>query len=290
MRAFGGGSSASEKQAGWRPELRTWSMSSMREHRRISGVGISWSRRSKRLRVTRWKLKPSRTRPARPRRCRTSAREMNCSFREEVLEGSWYRWLLTLPLSTTKTTSGMVTPVSAMFVLSTILRTPRRGRSKAFACSSPLRTLWSESTRHFAGSPKVGERESLSCTLVISMMPGRKTSTAPSSRGTAANCGELSMSSSVASMRSRLMRAWSSFASVLCVDSWYLAGSQHSASSSQAQSSSSSTYAVSFSILPFCPDTWKVSRRAHPEFQPRFAKSLSSSHWYPDISMMSSIQ
>mmetsp|Transcript_80614 Transcript_80614/g.250175 ORF Transcript_80614/g.250175 Transcript_80614/m.250175 type:complete len:208 (+) Transcript_80614:1171-1794(+) len=206
MRDLGGGSSASEKHAGWRPELRTWSMSSMREHRKISGVGTSWSRRSKRLRVMRWKEKPSHTRPARPRRCRTSAREINCSLSEEVLEGSWYRWLFTLPLSTTKTTSGMVTPVSAMFVLNTIFRTPRRGRSNAFACSSPLRTLCSERIRHLEGFPKTGDRDSRSLTFVISMRPGKKTSTAPSSRGTEANCGELSIISSVASMRSKLMR------------------------------------------------------------------------------------
>mmetsp|Transcript_78102 Transcript_78102/g.252834 ORF Transcript_78102/g.252834 Transcript_78102/m.252834 type:complete len:233 (+) Transcript_78102:638-1336(+) len=56
MRSFGGGSRASAKQLGWRPELSTESISSIKEQRRISGVGISWSRSSKRLRVRRWKL------------------------------------------------------------------------------------------------------------------------------------------------------------------------------------------------------------------------------------------
>mmetsp|Transcript_87023 Transcript_87023/g.246749 ORF Transcript_87023/g.246749 Transcript_87023/m.246749 type:complete len:234 (-) Transcript_87023:1210-1911(-) len=88
-RSFGGGSSASPKQLGCIPEVSVCSSSSMSEQRKISGTGKSWSRSSKRLRVMRQKLKPSRTRPARPRRCRTSARETNCSLSDDVFEGSW---------------------------------------------------------------------------------------------------------------------------------------------------------------------------------------------------------
>mmetsp|Transcript_108985 Transcript_108985/g.308288 ORF Transcript_108985/g.308288 Transcript_108985/m.308288 type:complete len:239 (-) Transcript_108985:351-1067(-) len=89
MRAAGGGSSAWLKQPGCRPALRIESISSIREQRRISGVGIAWNLRSKRACVKRQKEKPERTRPARPRRCITSALDTNCSFKDDVFVGSW---------------------------------------------------------------------------------------------------------------------------------------------------------------------------------------------------------
>mmetsp|Transcript_98088 Transcript_98088/g.299904 ORF Transcript_98088/g.299904 Transcript_98088/m.299904 type:complete len:607 (-) Transcript_98088:932-2752(-) len=290
MRAFGGGSSASEKHMGCKPELNTDNISSIREQRRISGVGISCRRRLKRAAVSKWKQKPSRTRPARPRRWSTSARDTNCSLSDDVLVGSWYLWLLTLPASTTKTTSGMVTPVSAMFVLSTTFRTPRRGRSKAFACSSPLSTLCNDNTSAFDGSPKMGCRPKRSDTFVISMRPGKNTRTAPSSRGTWLNFGESSISWRHSSTRSKLILVWSIVLNCRLVSSRYRVGSQRSASSSHAHSSSSSTYAETLSFLPLDPETWKDIFCVHPRPQPFLAKSLSSSHRYPDISTTSSSQ
>mmetsp|Transcript_8205 Transcript_8205/g.21999 ORF Transcript_8205/g.21999 Transcript_8205/m.21999 type:complete len:206 (-) Transcript_8205:1756-2373(-) len=185
----------------------------------------------------------------------------------------------------------MVTPVSAMFVLSTILRWPLRGRSKAFVWSSPLRTLWSEITRNREGSLKVGDRDRRSCILVISPRPGRKIRTAPSSRRISLKRGACSISKSVSSMMSKLILVWSIRQSDCRVSFSYFEGSALSASSSHSKSSSSLSSAVTFWLFPPPEETWKVCFCwPQPLAQPRLAKSLSSSQMYPVISITSSSQ
>ena len=103
----------------------------------ISGVCCSAMRLSWRYFVKRWKHRPSCTRPARPRRCFALALDMNdCVKRDSCLRSS-NLISLCLPVSMTQVMSGIVTPVSAMFVASTILRTPGGGTRNA-ACWSSL--------------------------------------------------------------------------------------------------------------------------------------------------------
>ena len=57
-----------------------------------------------------------------------------------------YRFSFTRPESITNTTSGIVTPVSAMLVASTILRTPHGGTKNTFDCSADEREECKPST------------------------------------------------------------------------------------------------------------------------------------------------
>mmetsp|Transcript_28681 Transcript_28681/g.61166 ORF Transcript_28681/g.61166 Transcript_28681/m.61166 type:complete len:218 (+) Transcript_28681:1372-2025(+) len=86
--------------------------------------------------VNKWTATPSRTRPARPLRCRAFDRATKQSSRDDMRLSGSYRFSFMRPVSTTKATSSIVMAVSAIFVASTTLRTPLGGRVKTRRCSS----------------------------------------------------------------------------------------------------------------------------------------------------------
>ena len=103
------------------------------------------------------------------------------------LLGSHWR-SLTRPLSTTTTTSGMVTEVSATFVATTILRflsntlnASRCSAGESAECSAQIACAF------FLGA-KRGCASSRSMSRVTSPMPGRNTRNAPSRGSVASMC------------------------------------------------------------------------------------------------------
>ena len=96
------------------------------------------------------------------------------------LSGSHWR-SFTLPLSTTTTTSGIVTDVSATFVATTIFRTPGPGILKASRCSAGVSALCSGTNLCL---PCLAANCGCACRRSISRptspMPGRNTRNAPS--------------------------------------------------------------------------------------------------------------
>mmetsp|Transcript_14939 Transcript_14939/g.48466 ORF Transcript_14939/g.48466 Transcript_14939/m.48466 type:complete len:386 (+) Transcript_14939:305-1462(+) len=177
----GGSSSCSQTAAAQRSYLSALIVRTSRSSgtRRISGCWCASATWSKEWLVLRWKATPGRTRPARPRRCLALARETSTSSSDSILRAGSYRFSFIRAQSTTKTTSSMVTDVSAMFVASTTLRTPAGGRSNTRRWSSGGSVEWSGSSHARCGSAeKRGVASSASCTAWISLKPGKKTSTA----------------------------------------------------------------------------------------------------------------
>lgn len=130
MLAVSGGSSALCKTSSIEPvnlRILIRKARSCKESRSISGIGCSAMEVSKRAFVNMWKQIPSCTRPARPRRCKAFERAIQHSTSFDICLFSSKRISLCLPESITAVISGMVTPVSAIFVETTILRTPGGG-------------------------------------------------------------------------------------------------------------------------------------------------------------------
>ena len=123
---------------------------------------------------------PGLTRPARPARCLAAARDTHPSSRLAIpRRGSHWR-SFTRPVSTTTTTSGIVTDVSATLVATTILRTPRGGTLNASRCSAGVHR---ECRGTILCVPRLGANDGCeprrSHKLVTSPTPGRKTRKAP---------------------------------------------------------------------------------------------------------------
>ena len=170
-----------------------WRHKASRGVRKISGVVKSASFASCALEY-RWKQYPSRTRPARPRRCLLLARLHHAVTRLDMRLAGSYWVSRTRPPSMTKTTSSMVIEVSAMFVAMTTLRTPGGGLLKVRRCSSEDSVECSGmSMNRFSASSSDDARRS--CRPRISAMPGRNIKIAPSSYSSAMSCTSISMSS-----------------------------------------------------------------------------------------------
>lgn len=82
---------------------------------------------------------PFRTRPARPARCVADALLIGATSSVSLPDPESYQRCFEKPLSTTYTTPGIVTLVSAMFVLTTTLRCP--AGASLNACNAPLRAV-----------------------------------------------------------------------------------------------------------------------------------------------------
>ena len=83
-------------------------------------------------------------------------------------------------VSITNTTSGIVTPVSAIFVANTILRIPDGGVENASCCCAILNELNNGTMRYLFRFAKVRLPNKTSWSRVISPIPGRNINTAPS--------------------------------------------------------------------------------------------------------------
>mmetsp|Transcript_29918 Transcript_29918/g.97480 ORF Transcript_29918/g.97480 Transcript_29918/m.97480 type:complete len:277 (+) Transcript_29918:832-1662(+) len=189
----GGGSIASASRGSTSPTRRRLMdrHSCSRGTRNISGVPKSDMVASC-IELKRWKQYPSRTRPARPRRCRALARLTHVVTSEDNRPFGSYCVSRTRPVSMTNTTSSMVMEVSAMLVDKTTLRTPSGGVANARCCSSLESVECTGVTMKFSASAPL---LNASLRVRISAIPGRKTRIAPSSYSAAMCRTSISMSS-----------------------------------------------------------------------------------------------
>ena len=291
--ASGGGSIARFRNARTSPSLRhlICKHSASSGVRIISGVVKSASSLCSVFVEYRWKQYPSRTRPARPRLCRELARLHHAVTSELMRVTGSYRVSRTRPASTTKTTSSIVTDVSAMFVAITTLRTPAGGFENVRRCSSLLRVLCSGiSTNRSWTSSRVPSKRSWHPR--ISAIPGRKIKIAPSSYSSAMSATKSPMSSRFTTDSSRVCK----HRIVLSEYPGYSARVSSAIVSDAPRSSDAFSSALAFLLFdppPLSPPPLsglKVRLGPRPPFAAALpsAYSPSGSHTYPVASIASS--
>mmetsp|Transcript_77394 Transcript_77394/g.226969 ORF Transcript_77394/g.226969 Transcript_77394/m.226969 type:complete len:447 (-) Transcript_77394:2020-3360(-) len=182
--APGGSGASARNPRGSRPRAAAWRQLCARSHRCISGDGRSGARFSCSWLYNR-RTRPSRTRPARPRRCTAELTETRAVPRDDMRRRASYVSSRCKPASTTTEMSSMVTELSAILVPRMTLTLPFGAFWNTFCCCSFGRVECSGKIHIFLAS---APSRNLSLTCRISAHPGRKQSM-ESCSGCLSTCG-----------------------------------------------------------------------------------------------------